>query len=783
MNPLKYAQMIKYLTRAKKQKPDLPDVFPASKAPIPAKKQNVEEIEAINRFMKDNPRQDMAGGGMLVQPSADGSRPGYAGSPAKGVVARGEYAGQPFARHRGEELPKGSIRTTADKIIFVGEDAQKNIDRFFNNRLSNKEFKKLRNQNKNLSNKEFLELIKKDYVNAVGGEWKELAVDQKTSALTNIKKTELVQPLDDPQRLKDIKKYFKDYKKQNNKFPTVQEAADYFRSKLKKDIRPSIRLAAKEANIDLPSGLIGQKLKVDRDIGKLLNRKTITDTLDAGKFPTESQIQAVLKSNRTNAATRQVDLANYLSGKTKPEVKTNITIPTKYKNIATTAIDDLQLINEGQFGPRKARTRTYNEKKLAKVLGIDSFQVLRQDILNKIYNFIPELKGVLGVDEIGGITAGARTNSPYTIFGQVLGKDFNQYTKSTAIDKSKSLLEKKLITLAKDDPQRLIELKKYNQKVDSFEQMANKNNPAKKVKGMKLSFQPPSKAIKNKNVYNQYKDLFDEHYKKYGYSFEVDKDTDSLTDISKKLDNKLFQNKIKSNFKSLIGKGGKIGAGVGLATLAGTGFALADTDGADATGFTTGQKLAGAGAGTAAAVGTKTGRNILRKAGKFVMDKGLRPFGTNLAVVPLNALTIYNNLKEGENIADAVIDPFVGAEFMLPGLFKENVNKITKNKALQKLLTFGKYGRLMTPVGAGITAAGLGIDAAKFTKKRMDELKAMTPEQRQELRSEGARQAFDPFMAAGGGIAKIAGVDSGPPPASGPNSQGLLSLKNRVKKL
>ena len=57
----------------------------------------------------------------------------------------------------------------------------------------------------------------------------------------------------------------------------------------------------------------------------------------------------------------------------------------------------------------------------------------------------------------------------------------------------------------------------------------------------------------------------------------------------------------------------------------------------------------------------------------------------------------------------------------------------------------------------------------------------MTPEQRQELRSEGARQAFDPFMAAGGGIAKIAGVASGPPPVRGPNPQGLLSLKNRVR--
>ena len=34
---------------------------------------------------------------------------------------------------------------------------------------------------------------------------------------------------------------------------------------------------------------------------------------------------------------------------------------------------------------------------------------------------------------------------------------------------------------------------------------------------------------------------------------------------------------------------------------------------------------------------------------------------------------------------------------------------------------------------------------------------------------------------AGGGIAKLAGIDQGPPPVKGPNSQGLLSLKNRVR--
>ena len=40
---------------------------------------------------------------------------------------------------------------------------------------------------------------------------------------------------------------------------------------------------------------------------------------------------------------------------------------------------------------------------------------------------------------------------------------------------------------------------------------------------------------------------------------------------------------------------------------------------------------------------------------------------------------------------------------------------------------------------------------------------------------------FDQFSAAGGGIAKLAGVDSGPPPPAGPNSQGLQGLMKRVR--
>ena len=56
---------MKYLTRAKKANPELPNVFPASKAPIPPVREDVETIEAINRFNKANPRTEKAGGGRI----------------------------------------------------------------------------------------------------------------------------------------------------------------------------------------------------------------------------------------------------------------------------------------------------------------------------------------------------------------------------------------------------------------------------------------------------------------------------------------------------------------------------------------------------------------------------------------------------------------------------------------------------------------------------------------------------------------------------------------------
>jgi len=68
MNPYKLREIYKYLTRAKKADPELPNVFPASKAPIPPVRKDVEQMDAVNQFMLRNPR-------------AEGGRIGYADGP------------------------------------------------------------------------------------------------------------------------------------------------------------------------------------------------------------------------------------------------------------------------------------------------------------------------------------------------------------------------------------------------------------------------------------------------------------------------------------------------------------------------------------------------------------------------------------------------------------------------------------------------------------------------------------------------------------------------------
>ena len=74
LNPKQYSEMLDHLTRKKIKNP-----FIKAKDIVVDKKPEVEQTEMFNRFNKANPRQDLAGGGMLVQPGFGGTRQGYKG--------------------------------------------------------------------------------------------------------------------------------------------------------------------------------------------------------------------------------------------------------------------------------------------------------------------------------------------------------------------------------------------------------------------------------------------------------------------------------------------------------------------------------------------------------------------------------------------------------------------------------------------------------------------------------------------------------------------------------
>ena len=112
------------------------------------------------------------------------------------------------------------------------------------------------------------------------------------------------------------------------------------------------------------------------------------------------------------------------------------------------------------------------------------------------------------------------------------------------------------------------------------------------------------------------------------------------------------------------------------------------------------------------------------------------------------------------------------------------VKQSAKMGAAQRLFNLGfnprmamRIARIASPLGiASLGAEGL-YQAGKFTKKRIGELKAMTPEQRRALRAEQSALAFEGAREGG-----IIGKKSGPPPVSGPAPHGLPYETKGVKK-
>ena len=131
-------------------------------------------------------------------------------------------------------------------------------------------------------------------------------------------------------------------------------------------------------------------------------------------------------------------------------------------------------------------------------------------------------------------------------------------------------------------------------------------------------------------------------------------------------------------------------------------------------------------------------KTVRKGTGKLL--KGLlSTLGSSAAGLTFAGATVKGNLEEGKNIVDATVDPMVGLELLYPEAVKRFGGKGLQN-ALGRALSLGRVGAMMTPVGAGITALGLGKMGIEALIDERERIKNMTPEELEIFRAEQEEQ-------------------------------------------
>ena len=131
-------------------------------------------------------------------------------------------------------------------------------------------------------------------------------------------------------------------------------------------------------------------------------------------------------------------------------------------------------------------------------------------------------------------------------------------------------------------------------------------------------------------------------------------------------------------------------------------------------------------------------KTVRKGTGKLL--KGLlSTLGSSAAGLTFAGATVKGNLEEGKNIVDATVDPMVGIELLYPEAAKRFGGKGLQN-ALGRALSLGRVGAMMTPVGVGITALGLGKMGIEALIDERERILNMTPEELEIFRAEQEEQ-------------------------------------------
>ena len=221
---------------------------------------------------------------------------------------------------------------------------------------------------------------------------------------------------------------------------------------------------------------------------------------------------------------------------------------------------------------------------------------------------------------------------------------------------------------------------------------------------------------------------------------------------------------VQAIFKSPYGKGATVTASFLIPSK------LAAADGAQTTGFTTGEKLTGAGAAAGAYKFRKPIIKGAKAAGKLAL-KALTPL-----TIPLEGAFVLSDLKSGASVPEAISDVVLAG-----GIFRErDKRKFIKDKYGTE--TLNRYVAAKTPGITDYMDMPTALPALSEELQRIDTeadayLQTLRNQRAQEFerKSNLPRPEINPFQAAGGGLANLTDTI---PPESGPMSQGLRSLYN-----
>jgi hypothetical protein len=112
--------------------------------------------------------------------------------------------------------------------------------------------------------------------------------------------------------------------------------------------------------------------------------------------------------------------------------------------------------------------------------------------------------------------------------------------------------------------------------------------------------------------------------------------------------------------------------------------------------------------------------------------------GTPAAAALFATDTVRRNIREGQSLTDAIVDPMVGAELLFPSIASKAAPGVMRG-----VLGLGRVGRAFTPVGAALAIAGQGQEFYN-QYKALQELKEQNPRAYEEFM---ATRVTDPLTA------------------------------------